>query len=105
MKKEITDAIYERLDRVIIRNDWTNLYPESLITHGQFTRSDHCPILLTTENPIQRRKSFPFRFQNAWCQYSQVNTIVEKQWIAQIQGTRMFKLTHKLKNTKQHIQN
>jgi len=60
-------------------------------------------MLLNTDNPIQRRKSFPFRFQNAWCQYSQVNTIVEKQWSTHIQGTRMFKLTHKLTNTKHQL--
>ena len=69
-KKRIrTHLIYERLDRAIARSDWMNLYSDSFVTHGQFTCSDHCPIFLSTANPIHRRKSFPFRFQNAWCQY------------------------------------
>jgi len=71
-KKIRTNLVYERLDRAIIMSDWLNIYPESIVTHGQFTCSDHCPIVLTIGPPNQRRKNFPFRFQNAWCQYQQV---------------------------------
>jgi len=104
-KKIPTYLVYERLDRAIIRSDWLNIYPESIVTHGQFTCSDHCPIVLTTAPPNQRRKNFPFRFQNAWCQYRQVQNIVDKQWKSTVQGTRMFKLAHNLKNTKYQVKN
>jgi len=95
--------IYERLDRAIIRNDWGNLYPDSVVKHGTFSCSDHCPIIFSAFNPIRRRKNLPFRFQNYWCQYRQLDPIVGTQWQAHVQGTKMFKLAQKLKRTKYHI--
>jgi len=55
-----THLIYERLDRAIIQNDWVNLYPDSILKHGTFLYSDHCPIILSVANPIRRRKNLPF---------------------------------------------
>jgi len=95
--------IYERLDKGIIWNDWLKLYPDSIVKHGTFSCSDHSPIVLSVANPIQRRKKLPFRFQNYWCQYRQLDPIVGKQWQSRIQGTKMFILSQKLKTTKQHI--
>jgi len=54
--------IYERLDRAIVCNKWGDYYPESLMGHGSFACSDHCPIILTTDSLIQRKKQCPFRF-------------------------------------------
>ena len=79
------------------------LYPDTIITHGSFSCSDHCPIILSVNPPIRRRKNLPFRFQNYWCQYKQLDPIVGKQWQTQVQGTKMFKFSQKLKSTKQQI--
>ena len=53
--------------------------------------------------PRQQRKNFPFRFQNYWSQYQQVQHIVQMQWRSQPPGTNMFVLTQKLKWLKQHL--
>ena len=90
--------IYERLDRAVMRDDWVSVYLESIIKHETFSCYDHSPIILSITNPIRRRKNLPFRFQNHWCRYRQ-----GKQRQAQVQGTKIFKLTQKLKRTKQHI--
>ena len=67
-KKRIhSHLIYERLDRAILRSDWSNLYPDSIIRHGTFSCSDHYPVIFSVVNPIHRRKNLPFRFQNYWC--------------------------------------
>jgi len=95
--------IYERLDRAILRSDWINLYPESIIKHGTFSCSDHCPVIFSAVNPINRRKNLPFRFQNYWCQYRQLDLIVGRQWKTSVHGTKMFTIAQKLKQTKQHI--
>ena len=89
--------IYERLDRAIARNDWTCMYPDAFEMHGNFTCSNHCPIILATEPPRIRQKAFPFRFQNFWSNYHQANSIVKKQWGVTIQGTKMFQFSKKLK--------
>ena len=95
--------IYERLDRAIIRHDWLQHYPDTIVCHGSFSCSDHCPIILSDKDPINRRKQFPFRFQNYWCQYRQLDPIVERQWHATIPGTNMYNITQKLKLTKKHV--
>ena len=104
-KRVHTHLIYERLDRAIARADWNSLYPNAFVVHGNFTCSDHCPILLTDNPPVQRRKNYPFRYQNYWSQYQQVQHIVKRQWNHPVQGTSMFKLVHQLKVIKQHIRN
>jgi len=95
--------IYERLDRAIVRNDWLQLYPDTIVCHGTFSCSDHCPIVLSDRDPLQRRKKFPFRFQNYWCQYRQLAPIIGRQWQTAFPGTHMFKIAQKLKLTKKHV--
>ena len=51
-KRMQAHLIYERLDRAIIRNDWANLYPDSITKHGTFSCSDHCLIIFSVTNPI-----------------------------------------------------
>ena len=104
-KRLHNQLIYERLDRAIARIDWITLYLDSIVRHGTFSSSYHCPIILSAFNPIHRRKNLPFRFQNYWCQYRQLDPIVGKQWQSPDRGTKMFKLAQKLKQTKQHIKN
>jgi len=38
--------IYERLDRLIVCKDWMHVYPDSMVTHGNFSCLDHYPIIL-----------------------------------------------------------
>jgi len=102
-KKIRTHLIYGRLDRAIARNDWLSLYPDSTVTHGNFSCLDHRPIILSVSNLLSRHKIFPFRFQNFWCQYRQLDTIVGKQWRSPVQGTKMYRLSQKLKFTKHKL--
>lgn len=38
--------MWERLDRVLVRDAWTNLFSQVHVMHGFSTYSDHAPILL-----------------------------------------------------------
>ena len=40
--------IYEKLDRALGRQDWCQLYPDSIVYDGPFTCSDHTYIILNT---------------------------------------------------------
>jgi len=79
--------IYERLDRAIIREDWGQLYPHTYITHGCFTCSDHCPIILTTDSRVDRPKAHPFRYQNFWSQYPESTKRIRNSWQTAVYGT------------------
>ena len=50
-------------------------------------------------------KEFTVSVQNYWCQFRQLDPIVGTNWQPQDQGTKMFKLTQKLKRTKYQIKN
>jgi len=69
---------YERLDRAVARLDCLGLYPNVIISHGNFTCSDHCPITLITEPLTIRHKAFPFRYQNYWAHYEQAFNLIKK---------------------------
>ena len=60
-KKRIhTQLIYERLDRIVIRKDWSTLYPNIYETHGNFSCSDHCPIIMSIQTHLSKAKAFLF---------------------------------------------
>ncbi|KAJ8440590.1 hypothetical protein Cgig2_028719 [Carnegiea gigantea] len=48
--------IYEKLDKVIFREDCAQLFPTYLVTNGPFTCSDHAFILLNNEPAHQPRR-------------------------------------------------
>ncbi|KAJ8443344.1 LOW QUALITY PROTEIN: hypothetical protein Cgig2_015825 [Carnegiea gigantea] len=68
--------IYEKLDRVIGRQDWANLYPAASLTHGPFSCSYHYFILLNTQGSTFGQKQPTFQFQLDWIQHEQVNRII-----------------------------
>ena len=75
-RKIHTHLIYERQDGAIVCNDWLAIYPYSILTHGNFLCPGHCPIILSISNPVCQRKGLPFRFQNYWCQYCQLDPLL-----------------------------
>ena len=103
-KKRIhTHLIYERLDRTIAIKDWSNIYPDTFESHGSFTCSDHCPIILSTVMQRDSRKVIPFCFQNYWCNYQQVDNLIKKSWGVSIKGTKMFQFFKKFKLIKYEV--
>ena len=76
-KKRIhTHLVYERLDRTLARNDWTNIYLNAIELHEVFTCLDHYPIIMTTNMHQRTTKAFPLRFQNFWCKFQSANLLV-----------------------------
>jgi len=98
-----THLIYERLDRVIVCKNWVEGYPYSIMVHGAFVCSDHCPILLSMQDLVQQCKNLSFRFQNFWCQYKQLDKVVIPQWQTPVSGTWMYKIMQRLKYVKLHV--
>jgi hypothetical protein len=74
--------IRERLDRVVTNNSWVDMHPDAMVTHLEYTRSDHRPLLLDTEyQPSQAsNKSSPRRFERKCLQEKNFRDIVEKAW-------------------------
>jgi len=103
-KKRIhAHIVYEKLDRAIGRHDWYCQYPNSRVSTGSFTCSDHSYILLDTfaaQFPIHKSL---YRYHPNWSHYDDVHRIVRKNWMRRFSGTAMFKLTRKLHCIKREL--
>ena len=58
-------TIREWLDRGLGNAEWATLFPTAEIHHLPKVKSDHCPILLSTD-PRERKPPKPFRFEQMW---------------------------------------
>ena len=57
--------IYEKLDRVIFREDCAQLFLDYIITNGPFTCSDHAFVFLDTAPPHEPRRGTNFKYQHS----------------------------------------
>jgi len=92
--------IYEKLDKVIFREDCAHLFPNYVVTNGPFACSDHAFVLLNTEPAHQPRKGNNFKYQHSWAQCQDTHNIVKKNWKMGGQGTPMYRVTQLLKKIK-----
>jgi len=92
--------IYEQLDRAIGRHDWCSQYPDSSVTAGPFTCSDHSYVLLDTNLGHHSQRRSIFRYQPNWSSYVEVQRTVHKEWMRRPYGTAMFRFSRKLRSIK-----
>ena len=64
--RPLANLVQERIDRVIVNPDGSNLHPEAAIYHLEKTHSDHYLIKLCFERPQGFQPPRPFRFQPMW---------------------------------------
>jgi len=51
----------------------------------------------------ERKKAYPFHFQNLWVQCQKSTEIIRKTWRTSVVGTQMFQVVKKLKNVKYEL--
>jgi len=73
------------------------------MTHGAFTFSDHCPIIINTAKEVRHHNPCPFRFQFLWTKYHEIDKLIHKKWNTTVKGTKMFMFSHKLKTIKNSL--
>ena len=61
--------IYEKLDRVIFRDDCLQIFPNYIVTNCPFTYSNHSYVYLSTEPTHPRRKGTNSVQQHLWAHY------------------------------------
>ncbi|KAG7533165.1 Reverse transcriptase zinc-binding domain [Arabidopsis thaliana x Arabidopsis arenosa] len=95
--------VAKKLDRILVNDRWTSLFPSSL---GQFSEpdfSDHacCEVSLDTASP---RKKSPFRFYNFLLKSEEFLPLVCFHWFSfNVHGSAMYRLSRKLKKLKSII--
>ncbi|XP_021738161.1 uncharacterized protein LOC110704651 [Chenopodium quinoa] len=70
-----------RLDRGLANEEWRLLFAEGAVRNLPRIKSDHCPILISTNGfaPISMVNR-PFRFQAAWVHHGKFEEFVNANW-------------------------
>lgn len=75
-KRVLPKLIQGRLDRVWANLKWKSCFLEALVKHLAHINHDHCPLLLSLDNPPNRFSKRPFRFQPVWLSHKRFPPIV-----------------------------
>ena len=73
----------ERLDRILISEDWENMFPLTTLRTIAREMSDHNPLLLCTDQE-RVRKTKPFCFENDWLKHQDFVPKIKEIWERQI---------------------
>ncbi|KAL0435130.1 UNVERIFIED_CONTAM: hypothetical protein Sradi_0220900 [Sesamum radiatum] len=91
-------SLWERLDRILVNDNWLGAWPDSFYSSLTARTSDHSPLVLRGHAPP--RAVSMFRFDNYITLSSDFTPSVQGVWRNRIVGTAMFSVTRKLKTLK-----
>ncbi|XP_058092718.1 uncharacterized protein LOC131239172 [Magnolia sinica] len=91
-----------RLDRFLLSPDWLETYPSTSQTTLPRSTSDHCLIMLSSEDLNWGPK--PFRFESSWLNYDGFFQLVSDWWGSfQVEGYAGYNLCTKLRRLKTEL--
>lgn len=79
-RKNISDRIMERLDKIFANEKWVKLFPKASTIHLPKTHSDHNPILINLIPKVGNSLHKPFRLESYWSGHPEFRNIVEECW-------------------------
>ncbi|OMO91045.1 Endonuclease/exonuclease/phosphatase [Corchorus capsularis] len=100
--REGEDNILEKLDKVYASVRWSNLFSKALGWYEANLASDHLPLFLCLEK-IKKNYRRDFKFESKWLLDQECAQVVEDGWRASESGSRMFRLSRKLVNTRNKL--
>lgn len=91
-----SDAVFERLDRVVAKAQWLNIYGDASLETFPIIGSDHGPILLSLDHWNKTGKYRPFRFEMKWFLNDSFRQLVQYTWKKCVKGSCAFQLARKV---------
>ncbi|XP_074290547.1 uncharacterized protein LOC141617262 [Silene latifolia] len=101
-KQEAKSRVYSRIDRVLINDEWLQLFPESFANFFPEGLYDHCPCIIQLDED-KRKRNVPFRYFNMWAKAPEFKHIVTKHWNVGIYGTPMYTAVKRMKAMKSDL--
>lgn len=95
--------IAKKLDRVLVNDQWSTVFPSSMCQFSEPDFSDHacCGVRLCSASPRAKK---PFRFFNYLLKNPEFLPLICVNWFSlNVTGTAMFRVSQKLKALKQVI--
>ncbi|KAG7529879.1 Reverse transcriptase domain [Arabidopsis suecica] len=101
--KRSANPLAKKLDRILVNENWLQLFPASLGFFGEPDFSDHSSCSITL-NPFVQRQRKAFRFQNFLLQNPNFVPLVAYHWFSfNLVGSAMLRFSKKLKILKRYI--
>jgi hypothetical protein len=95
-----------RLDRAVASHCWSDLFPETKVTHVISSRSDHLPILIEFEKQpnYPKSKELP-KYEYMWERDANLPAVIEDVWTSLLPCASLSDIQMKLSNTRRHLSN
>ncbi|XP_041995779.1 uncharacterized protein LOC121745903 [Salvia splendens] len=74
------NGLFERLDRVLVSEDWTKIFEATRVTNLPRVSSDHGPMLARCKMVNSPTEGRSFRFQNMWIRHEGFKQLVQEVW-------------------------
>ncbi|XVF64887.1 hypothetical protein PTKIN_Ptkin09bG0203000 [Pterospermum kingtungense] len=93
--------VAKKLDRVLMNNSWSDLFPQSVVEFLALGSSDNSSVVLQLQHSVYTPPSL-FRFFNFWTKKTEFLDVVRQSWVVPVVGStgHMHRLFCKLKRLK-----
>ncbi|XP_042012092.1 uncharacterized protein LOC121760500 [Salvia splendens] len=71
----VKNELFERLDRVFVNEQWSNVFDSTRVMSLPRVASDHGPVHMRCNTHKPTREGRPFRFQNMWLRHKWNNEV------------------------------
>ena len=99
-------TIKEHLDSGLGNSEWATIFPSAELYHLPRVKSDHCPILLSTD-PREQKPPKPFMFEQMWLTDPSFPTLIDESWKASEQipsaSSSLSRFPRRLDTLTEHI--
>ncbi|KAF7824555.1 reverse transcriptase [Senna tora] len=75
----VDGCVKEKIDRVLVSNEWMNLFPNMIAMALPALGSDHSPII-TNLNPKPMKRAKEFKFEDYWMEHEDFTGILQRSW-------------------------
>ncbi|KAH0644091.1 hypothetical protein KY289_035065 [Solanum tuberosum] len=96
------ECIFKRLDRILVNQEFLDLYPSSEVHHLVRHGLDHAPVHMIC-NATEEPHSMPFRFLHFWTKHKEFKDVVRQHWKSDRHGSPFIVFQDKLKNIKKAL--
>jgi hypothetical protein len=94
--------VLEKLDRILVTEDWEDIFPQAIVSRLPTEVSDHNPLCVSLGKTDKDAQFIQFRFDLGWLQNPEFLPIVERIWMKPCRArTVVDKIQQKLKLFKQ----
>ncbi|KAK9034056.1 hypothetical protein V6N11_050235 [Hibiscus sabdariffa] len=90
------EAIADRLDKILISNEWSLLFPKAIGILEAVVASDHNLIIIMLEG-LKKRKNKDFKFELRWLLEDEFFRNVKEAWPEISRGNNQSNQNRKLK--------